>query len=170
VRCPECGQVCDITELITRRWTQPWWEAPGFNRLIMPLTTLVLGLVCGIPLSAVLINRAGATGALPALLGAGLFVSWLALLTRLHARGGTESLLLALLAHVLFAGYLVGCVGLIVAALKLLSTTPRSGPSTYMISCTLIGVFATVLWACRRGERFIASRCIRRYIAGRSPF
>jgi len=36
-QCPECGMTCDVVDLIKRRWTKPWRNASGFNRLIMPV-------------------------------------------------------------------------------------------------------------------------------------
>ena len=27
--CPECGLRCDVAKLLTRRWDQPWYKAPG---------------------------------------------------------------------------------------------------------------------------------------------
>ena len=36
VSCPECGTLCNVAQLVSRRWTRPWWNAPHFNRVIVP--------------------------------------------------------------------------------------------------------------------------------------
>jgi len=36
VTCPECGATCDIGQLVARRWTKPWYYAPGLNWVMLP--------------------------------------------------------------------------------------------------------------------------------------
>ncbi|MHC4775344.1 MAG: hypothetical protein ACYTBR_08770, partial [Planctomycetota bacterium] len=41
--CPECGTQCDLARLIVNQWTGPWYRAPGFHRVLVPVTCAGIG-------------------------------------------------------------------------------------------------------------------------------
>ncbi|MEM7230491.1 MAG: hypothetical protein AAF432_16960 [Planctomycetota bacterium] len=160
ITCPECGVVCDVARMATRRWTRPWFDAPGFQTILMPVTWGVIGL----PFWAV---------SLGVTIGQGLWI-WMAVFTALYI-GGWAMLLhnvqrrfhegggvtLAFLAHALLAGYCAGTAGVITVIIWVIANPP-----IIVVAIPLALVPVVVLIFCRRGERAIAERCIRRYLAG----
>lgn len=82
---------------------------------------------------------------------------------------GFRGLWLALLAHAVLLTYLLSCIaglamilGPMVAFLDH-ARAPSTWPAILWIVVGL-AVMATGVWAGRRGERFIASQCIRRHL------
>ena len=72
---------------------------------------------------------------------------------------GSRGLWLAALAHVLFGGYLIAVIGslwLIVAFFV--------GSPTGAILFAGLAPMAGLAYLCRKGEKFIAERCIRQYL------
>ena len=92
-------------------------------------------------------------------------VGWLALLlhTRRALRNGM-GIPLALFAHVLLAGYLVGFAGTIQSVI----TGLVSGSGVAMVMGFLFAaLFIGLMILCRRGERYIAQQCIREHLLRR---
>jgi hypothetical protein len=162
ITCPECGSACDLAALVMRRWIGPWTRAPGYGRIVGPVGWLTIGMwpvaVAGV---GELAN--GARPVFTSLLAAIWLAGWLLLLWRLRGfMPGGAAVGLSILAHGLFVGYLVGVVAGVALVIRALS----AGPGLVMIlSFAAAAVAVALLFACRRGEQFIAERCIRRHLA-----
>lgn len=91
---------------------------------------------------------------------------WAGLMLRLrfHHDNG-KAPLLALLAHAIVAGYLVG--GFIVFSSLIQSVETISKGGSFAPFALLI-VGAIILWLANRGEKFIANCCIRQIMVERS--
>jgi hypothetical protein len=168
VTCPECGLHCDVARLIASRWTGPWWEAPGYNRLVWPVAWAVIvsagWLIAGGILSAPRYDAKAILIALALVFGVPLI--WLGLLWnayRFFADG--RGLLLALLAHALFAGYVAATIGIAVSIGQLLWWFDIA---RIIAAAIFVPLLVALFWLCRRGERYIAQQCIRKYIAEQS--
>jgi hypothetical protein len=159
--CPECGTECDLTRMIVNRWTDPWYHAPRFHRILAPLVTVSLGM-WGILLVFAIEMASKRTPTVTAVAAGGLVLAWLVLMWRLRnlmLDGAAMSL--ALLAHGIFAGYVVSVAG----TFWLLWLAGTSG-SWMVATPALVSVVPLVglFWAGRRGEKYIAGRCIRQYL------
>ena len=167
VQCPECGMNCDVVELIERRWTKPWWTAPGFNRLVVPV---VVATIDPMLLSVLMVARQGSVMIVP-LAGTVVLFGWLYLMFRIGLRGGTEAVLLSLLAHLIFVGYVIGVYGCIAMIIRMVGMVLNQMLSLQLLGAAVVaGLLVALVWGCRRGERFIAGRCIRRYLAAAPSF
>jgi hypothetical protein len=159
--CPECGVECDLTRMIVNQWTGPWYHAPKFNQVLAPLATVSFG-VWGVLIVFAIELGLQRTPTYTALAAGVLAVAWMWLTWRLRnlmLDGAAMSL--ALLAHGIFAGYIVSLVGII--WLIWLAITAGS----WMVAApSLVSVLPLVglAWAGRRGEKYIAQRCIRQYL------
>jgi hypothetical protein len=158
--CPECGTQCDLARLIVNQWTGPWYRAPGFHRVLVPVTCAGIGVWVVIALSFELYH-----GRRPlfTMLTAGVLVAawgWSTWRLRSMMPGGA-AVGLALLAHGILAGYVFGLMGTI----GLLWRAVLAG-SLGVAAPALVAVLplAGLMWVCRRGEKYIAERCIRRYL------
>lgn len=174
VACPECGRLCDVVEMVARRWTQPWFNAPGLSTLFGPVAWASIMGIFVMPF--VLFAPLAASTRMAAMLV--MFVVWLVLMWRAWAvfRGG-EGVTLALFAHVILVGYVATVLGLAFAVLLVLGSviralTGRVGPvlEPWPLVISLFGgiVLAlgtyVMLTVFRRGERYIAQRCIHQYL------
>lgn len=162
--CPECGVAIDRAALVTTRWTGSWTQAPGYGQLISPVAWLTL---CGLPLLAIApfeIHRRGFP-LITASLGAALLAFWFWRLLSVRTLAADDrGVSLSLLAHGLFAGYLAG-TGMFIFALVRMLFYP--GIFELLIWPIIMIAAVAALIACRRGERYIAGQCIRRYLARR---
>lgn len=159
--CPECGVSCDLAKLMMRQWIGPWYRAPGFNRILVPLLWPGLGwwvlvIVLGFEM------QSGRLPAVTLLVAALLVAGWIWSMWRLRRlMPGGAAVLLALFAHALLLGYLVGVAGVIAFVVQ----TLRAGSLRRAVPMlAAMAVFTGLIWLCRRGERFIAERCIRRHL------
>jgi len=161
VNCPECGHECNITAMMTRRWTGPWYHAPGFNRLLIPLTWLVV-LGCVAALVYVWDKEVWRTGfVFESLVGVTL-VGWIVLLGRVRdvpVQG--QGLRLALLAHLLFAGYIAGIVAIVVIFLRAMNSANAGMFALHML---LVLIPMAGFRLMRRGEKYIAQQCIKAWL------
>lgn len=171
VDCPECGQSCDVAALVTARWTGKWYRAPGLNRLLWPTGAAVIGGMVAFMIWVRFEMSDPYTGGNSIWPGAIMIVTlmvWSVLMWR--AAGAFMSpgqgVLLALLAHVLFAGYFFGLLGFVSGVVTLVMRL--MGETVGFIGPVLIVVAVAVMWGCRRGEKFIAAQCIRRYLQKQS--
>ncbi|MHC4080577.1 MAG: hypothetical protein ACYS15_05055 [Planctomycetota bacterium] len=159
--CPECGIECDLGRLIVNQWTGPWHHAPKFNQVLAPLTTVSLG-VWGVLLVFTVEMQLQRTPTYTALASGSLVVAWLCLMWRLrNLMLDGAAMGLALLAHGIFAGYVVSLVGTI----WLLWLAISAG--SLMVAAPALAALLPVVglaWVCRRGEKYIAARCIRQYL------
>jgi hypothetical protein len=160
VLCPECGLKCDITAMMTRQWTGPWYNAPGFNRLLGPLVWLCLFGFAGLVLVGFSIDRSNPFVAVSAFLV--VFGWWAYVLWRVRdVPTPGAGVPLALLAHGLFAGYLFG-VGLLLMII-VRAINAGSLPGFVLITALMVAPIG-IFWMMRRGEKYIAERCIRAWV------
>ncbi|MHC4989540.1 MAG: hypothetical protein ACYTGC_01040, partial [Planctomycetota bacterium] len=163
VTCPECGSPCDRASMITGRWRGPWHKAPGFSRLLWPVTWgFMLGLV------TLFTAASGSHGRQTLALLVLAVGGWIALLVmvRRDLRNGL-AIPLALLAHLLLFGYLAGVLAIVLAVVRIgLLGWPRgtTGLANVLVWGAVIVASVVWMWACRRGERFIAQQCIREHL------
>jgi hypothetical protein len=173
VTCPECGLEHDVALVIARQWREPWHRAPKFNRLIYPLAWLFCGGLAGwLPLFILDMERGHSPYGVVSILAAVVVaVGWALLLLSAHrALTVASGLALALLAHALFAGYIVGIVIMIWGALGTAVAVMSGGGPVWvaaMIAAIVVGIGCGLVWACQRGEKYIASHCIRNHLLER---
>ena len=170
VDCPECGARCDVAMLMTRQWTGPWFRAPGFSLVSYAVLWLLGAAIVAVLTPVFVIDVGDAAMGVGVLLSTLLLVGWAVNVTRICRRFGVaEGLALVALAHVLFVGYSAGGVALVLGGLYLLFNFTVLIPAfdyTLVTVPIVMVVGAGIVWACRRGERFIAGRCIRRHLRG----
>lgn len=161
VICPECGQPCDIAQMIARNWTLPWTRAPAYSQLITPVAWAMGGGLAA--LVALILAMARDATPLPCMLVVtGTWVVWLNRLGQIHATlGGEHAVVLSLLAHALAAGYVIAA-GSVIAAVVMLCSSPGMETLSLALVLVVAGVGGCIL--CRRGERRIAEDCIRRWL------
>lgn len=169
VTCPECGHRVDRAKLAAARWARPWYRAPGLMTLQWPVA-VAFGSAVFMPVIAALPTGNQTTFLYVIIL---VPVVSLALWTLLMVRAvryfrRLEGVWLALLMHVLFAGYFVCFVGgflfcfaAAVRAFGMPNAHWTAGVVSLIAGLALITFGALVL---RRIERFIAARCIRRHL------
>lgn len=162
VICPECGTRCDITLMMTRQWTAPWFRAPGFTKLMLPLTWLAvwsMGLVLGLLYETLEVRDVPYVSLC---LYASVLVGWIALLRWVRNTGGEgKGWKLALLAHVLFAGYIVSIFALLMMVIEAFTM------GYWVMAVILLAMSALpmgLLWLMRRGEKYIAKQCIKAWL------
>lgn len=155
---------------MTRRWERPWYEAPGYTKLTLPVAWLVAAFF--IWLVMLIFNQFASIGA--ALFNAGWALTalavWLALLGWLwQTMGGGSALAYSLISHVALTVYILG-LPLVIGGVALLFVGLADGmtavESLLFIGMTLLGIGFFILG--RVLERAIARYCIRLYLQ-RSP-
>ena len=167
VTCPECGTRCDAAEAISRKWTGPWFRAPGFLGLSSPVAVLF---VYGLMTFVCLFNYHSLSDLFrewwwQVLTGLGV-VTWIALLvTAVRRFGSLNGIWLSLLGHILFATYVVGLfVAISVLGMMVVLIGEIDAASVGRGALALLGALVLVILA-RLGERFMARRCIRQYLS-----
>ncbi|MHC4216961.1 MAG: hypothetical protein ACYSU7_00760 [Planctomycetota bacterium] len=159
--CPECGTKLDLARLIVSQWSGPWYRAPGFNRVLAPVTWAAIS-----PWGVLLMfafELAGARTPVYAMAAGGAVVLvWIGLMWRLKRMiPGGAAMLLALLAHGILVGYAAGAVAVITLVWRaIVAGSFLVAAPTVAATLPALGL----LWACRRGEKYIAQRCIRQHL------
>lgn len=180
VDCPECGLRSDVAQLAQRRWDKPWYKAPGFRLMTLPVAWLLLGTVGVLMAAGFLSSAMGLSGTANWLstlgLVAVLLAGWVLLLVWVFLRnGGMVGVLFSLLVHVAFAAGVSGVilsVGGGIMVIGALIDRPAQQLNTTMLvmglGLAIAGVVLLVL--ARVGEKQVAGYCIRRYLrAGTVP-
>lgn len=165
VTCPECGERTNIAAVMMQQWTGPWYLAPLYNLLIIPLLWSLFVLVVGV--IGMTVNQGKQIRLQVVMLiifaCAGI---WFALIFAVKKKFGcSEGAFLALYIHIIFAGYVVGLVGFVASLIRLVNAIANQSWLTDLITnavllCACIGIF----YIARVGERFIAARCIRQHV------
>jgi predicted RNA-binding Zn-ribbon protein involved in translation (DUF1610 family) len=167
IHCPECGVECDIARMIANRWTGPWQRAPGYPTLIAPLAWLVFASMALLLVFVYEMKQSETAGWLTALGVIIILGEWTHQLHRAWRVFNDErGVWLALLTHLLFAGYLAGIALVVVGLLRGLGR-----PSDWTIAgmhVLMVAAGVALFVGTRRGERFIAEQCIRQYVLQRS--
>jgi len=166
VTCPECGRECDVAKMVSQRWTQPWHKAPGLSTIYSPTAWFVL---VGVFVSPCLLGAAEDWMARAIILAA-VAAGWVGFMARAWTVFRTnEGIKLAAVSHVIFAAYIAGVVPIIgtllIAAVAVLARErDRVSIFWFVVLLVLIPLGIFLINVGRRGERYIAERCIRQYL------
>jgi hypothetical protein len=162
--CPECGTRINLPRLVAQRWTRPWWEAPLYNTLALPLAcALLMGLLTLFLLGVMAVNDQNAAAAAFGLLGLSLAV-WLGSFAYVGRRfGSSEGIWLALVVHLILPTYLGG-IGFAVSGLLGAIASLQASPWSLAHCAFLFAVGVALIFGGRMTERFIARRCIKRHL------
>jgi hypothetical protein len=169
VVCPECGLGIDLAALVTKRWTGPWYRAPGFNTLLWPVAWLLTSGAALLLLSSWERNQAVASTHWTIIATTGIALIWLIMMIRLRwSPMGWEAVGLAALGHAVLAGYLAGVIGLIGSSCLCMTVAFAAGAGGIVGFLPTLSAFIALppsaiilLLASRWCGRFIARRCIR---------
>ncbi len=160
VNCPECGCRCDVAKLVINRWRKPWYKAPGLSRINTPLACIV---ICGF-ISLIAGDAIGGIQAVKAMLILTMMLWLWSFIPAYMFFSGMEGVLLALMAHFVFAGYFAGVSGAAITVISLIGACKNPVFDYMALYMFFIIMFAFILWISRRGEKFIAGRCIRHHL------
>jgi hypothetical protein len=165
VTCPECGAACDVVDLVTKRWDDPWYRAPGYNRVMMPAAWTLLSAVTLLVLWPTASSPGGHVVSLlsAALLLAAVQAALVAGVWRLF--NGAIGVVFVLLAHVLLAGYLVGVFGLLASLMGALVGLFEGAWAQALVFTVTSCSAAVIVAACQQGEMMIARACIRQHFS-----
>jgi hypothetical protein len=165
VTCPECGRRWNAALLVHRGHQPPWFQAPGLNRILSPVAWLAcwaasMPVVVAAWQSSARSEPSISTAWVAAMLvGVGLCIWGILIATLRHHCRVAHCVRLALLAHIVFAGYATAIVGVVIV----LSWVMAEGLETQArVVAGLLGLpaVAAVAWGSHRLERFIARRCL----------
>lgn len=157
VICPECGETNDISEMMAAQAGGHWRHMPVYDHLVLPLfwimcSSLLLWLYA-------MIAPAWQVG-LGTLLS---LLVWVWLLRKARKLFGVEvGLWLALIVHLVFAGYIIGGIGCVAAmvflGVQLLSGAWRSAQMAFvaLVVCLALIALAQML------DRYVVRECFRR--------
>ncbi len=160
VTCPECGTTSDLPKLILRWGFSPWYRAPGFSRILRPLVWPGIGfwVILVVVISELLTGRQPFWSVGLAIV---TFAGWLGAMWRAwKVLPGGRALWLSLLAHATLAGYLAA----VVASFWLVGTLLFGGAQRAIVLLVWVLPIVGLVYACRRGVKFIAQQCIRQYL------
>jgi len=155
VECPECGTRCDVAELIARKWTGPWYRAPGLMMLELPAVVVSVGL-------SFVVFMPGMAEPAPAAVGIVIVLvlwGWMAYLD-VRRFGLWTGLGMIAVAHGVTFAYVVGVLGGLISVIFLVVDAVDRGfvrPSAVVIvvGCILLYALGHV------SERGLARACIR---------
>lgn len=165
VTCPECGERINIAVLVTQQWRGPWFRAPLYNVLALPLTcAFLIFIIAGMSFAVSSVQPTALPIAFAVLLGGAAV--WLALFYLAAKKfGSLEGIYLAMFVHLLFGGYVVGCFGVIGSIIILIRAFfVGRGAGDFLLSGIVMAVCIGIFVASRVGERFVAGRCIRQHL------
>jgi hypothetical protein len=161
VSCPECGMTVDVAQLVTQQWTRPWHKAPGYNRLAYPIVIAAMGLPFAMVIGINMKSEYGAGVLVTIVLLIALLVTiWIA------RKDGYEAWVhCVFLIPPVIGGYLT-CVFVIIGAVVNLVSAIESGDlAGFFLSVMMVLGAIGAFWGCRKLDRYIAGRCIARYLA-----
>lgn len=164
VECPECGKECNITELVAIKWTKPWYRAPYFNKLSIPLFTGVLGLFA-IPMTNYFVQ----SNQFYSMSVSIVFLIWMGSFYICYKTfDSIRGIHLALLMHVSFICYAAGIFGSIIGtfwAFTMFSGIQSKNIELWLLTDLLIiFCFMFVVWIARKTEKYVAYKCIDHYL------
>ncbi len=149
--------------MITRRWTAPWHEAPGLTKIYAPTVWAIVGPVIGNGIASMGFHDGNVLG-----IGAALVMWCAAMYGAWRVFRSAEGLRLALLSHLIFAGYIAGTIGAAGVIVALWGHVRNPSSVGWMVPVVftigIVGGATTLIGLGRRGEHYIAERCIRQYL------
>ena len=166
VVCPECGQHVNVARLIAQRWTRPWWHAPLYNTLALPLAWVVLSAIALLPITAISLEPKYRHTWIPWAFTSVAVVGWFAVMAFVRRRfGSSEGIALALLLHAVLPAYLFGLFGVLSFGIRLIAFDIGRFPAAMaIIDAVSMAAGVVVILVARFTERFIARRCIKRHL------
>lgn len=174
VVCPECGLGSNIARLLTRRWDQPWWRAPGYNKMSVPAAWAFISLLASMCVISGVVDSYGDLRGLMIFVLVMLTIvgGWVGLMAwTWRTMGGIVGAAYAMLAHACLVGYALGIlffVGGLVRLVASISDTFGVSPSDYVLATlALVGGLGLILMS-RWFEKLIAAYCIKLYL-NRAP-
>jgi hypothetical protein len=167
VNCPECGTECDIARLIARKWTGPWYHAPGLMKLTLPAALVyvaVIGRLVWAFAAAAQNSQLGfsmLTGVTDVAFYFAVIAGWTWLARRAwDVFGNRESILHVLLVHAIVLGYMAAIVGGCYFLMRILDLyLSANKPIPLWNWFALIG-WVALFFVAQRTERFMGLRCI----------
>lgn len=165
VICPECGLKINIVKFVTTQWKGPWYKAPMYDALAIPVgwTLFVVATIYFTSYS----NRDGSFEfSVWHGLGLILAIAVGAWIMRVINRrfGDADAVRLTILLHVILAVY-VACAFVIFQELEsLLALTSFFVWSECLRLGMIFGAITFVIICARRIEKYVGGRCIRRYL------
>lgn len=165
VTCPECGQSISITALIKRQWQGPWYAAPEYDTLALPLAWT---LVCVIGAVFTTVDFRTLSVHMTAwhypCIPLSLLVAWAIMRAVRRRFGDPDAFRLAILLHIVMILYLVG-------ALLAFLEYARFSVAIWLLSWAqglqlgmMIGLILLLAGVARRIEKYVGGQCIRRYL------
>lgn len=166
VNCPECGEVCDVAALVSKQWTKPWHEAPGFSRLAYPAVVFAAGFVVTL-LAMAMTGQAALVG----MTSVATVLGCVAVLVWLHSRSKWFGVIGGLCASAIVLVMLAGALSCIISGLGLVRMVQWQGwdwtdLEVWIVLGLLLAGFV-LLAGGHRAERALAQACIGRYLAGK---
>lgn len=165
VKCPECGRTCDIAELVSIQWTKPWYKAPYFNMLCLPLYFGILSIFV-VPIVSIAISNFQTQQAMLLM----SFAGWLACLhVPYRIFKSMFGVWLSLMLHGAFIGLMGGSFTIVICFVTIFvspSYRPSQKDYTWLFVCLLlIAIGLLVIWLSRKAEKYVAQQCINQYLA-----
>ncbi len=165
VTCPECGRQHNVTNMIIKQWNGPWYRAPGFKLLGLPLLApvawcFVMG-ACGL----LFINSPGNFTAVFWVATLGAVVGWFALmyraLTKYRRRIG---IVLTVMVQLIFPLYTVGLFSVFVIPVMIyfeIDTGEDVPVAVFAVCATVAGFMFLLAYGV---QRIFARLCIRTHV------
>src|SRR5262245_4005624 len=169
ITCPECGLAINVAQLTAAKWRGPWYRAPVLNTLALPVAwALFAPVVSMIPVF--MASHRNNTAPMWLILFSFVVVvlGWIGLLALAVRRfGSAEAVWLSLLLHAVFVIYALGIIGTVSMIISVLINLPTATLAAIFNGLGVV-VCVAVIVAARLLDRFVAYRCIRRYLRSRA--
>jgi hypothetical protein len=164
VTCPECGRHLNLARLVASRWTHPWHKAPLYDLLAVPLAVaFAVTIATAIAVAMVSAFRSDWLVVFAVvLIGAGCWAASLRLVRKRF--GSAEGVHLALLVHIVLPMYVFGAMGVIGFGVKISSDVANSVTRALPFDLLILLLCVSAIVIGRVIERFVAGRCIRRFL------
>ncbi len=164
VICPECGNPANIASLVASHWRGPWYRAPLYNTLALPLAWGFLASMFSLIALVIVYRNDTPPDAVFYVLMLLISGGWVALLVFVWRKfGSREGLWLALLLHAVLPAYTLGAVAVIGMIIKIVVDF---GSYRWLLpyDCLWLVVSLGIIVGARLTERFVGRRCIRRHL------
>lgn len=170
VACPECGLSIDIVKLVANRWRKPWFRAPGYNRLSLPVVWLAITMIAAFAYWS--FHAVGSVSVSMSiywrLIGAVtvILAVWIWMMVKTARRfGGVRWFWLAMLLHPVVAFYVASTITVFSSAIFLLRSIVMTAQVLDIVAPLVTALIAvSVMVCCFFTERYVARQCIRRHL------
>lgn len=165
INCPECGQKINIVKLVTTQWKGPWYQAPMYDALAIPVgwTIFVLSAIYLTGLSLLVVGFYFTSWHALVLLTGLAGELWIARMVRKRF-GEDHAYTLVLLLHLVVVMYL-GCAYVLYLEHQVIYSLVFAFSWTAVLRLGMIlPAIVLVLIIANRVQRYVGGRCIRRYL------